>query len=44
MEEDFQRRRILQAQVIQELGVHSYENYDEIRAEVDARLRKEKME
>lgn len=42
MEEDFQRRRILQAQVIQELGVHSYENYDEIRAEVDARLRKEK--
>lgn len=41
-QDDFQRRSIIEAQVLQELGVQAYEDYEKVRAEVDARLRKEK--
>ncbi|ENK7103022.1 hypothetical protein AB3Y58_000655 [Enterobacter kobei] len=41
-QEDFQRRRVIEAQVIQDLGLEPYEDYDKIMVEVDARLQKEK--
>lgn len=41
-QDDFQRRSIIEAQELQELGVQPYKDYEKVRAEVDARLRKEK--
>ncbi|AUJ81097.1 hypothetical protein CWI88_08590 [Enterobacter cancerogenus] len=39
---DFQKRQILEQQVRNELGFQPYEGYEEVRFEVDARLKKEK--
>lgn len=39
---DFQKRQVLEQQVRNELGLQPYERHDEVRFEVDARLKKEK--
>lgn len=39
---DFQKRQVLEQQVRNELGLQPYERYEEVRFEVEARLKKEK--
>ncbi|CZW54384.1 hypothetical protein [Enterobacter kobei] len=40
--DDFQNRQILEAQVRQELGLGPYEGYEQVRVEVDTRLKRDK--
>ncbi|HBL4692634.1 hypothetical protein INP82_06610 [Citrobacter sedlakii] len=39
---DFQKRQVLEQQVRNELGIQPYEGYEEVRFEVDARLKRDK--